>query len=321
MEEALSRTVAGVFEDTNAVSNLHRLSGGASQETWSFDAGDRALILRRSPRGMTSGGSSSIGLNTEAILIKLARAHGVAAPEVHYVLTASDDLGTGYIMERVEGETIARKILRDEAFDAIRPKLAYQCAEAAAHIHAIPIAELPKLDLLGVREQLDRYRQLLDNYDYPHAVFELAFKYLEDRLPVPAEPRLVHGDFRHGNLMIHPERGVAAVLDWELAHRGDPMEDLGWVCTNSWRFGNIDKPVGGFGEYEELFAGYEAASGIKVEPERVKYWEIFGSLKWGIMCMTMYFVFNSGMDRTVERAAIGRRSSETEVDLMRLLTT
>lgn len=318
MQDQLTQLSQQVFRAPAA--NLHRLSGGASQETWSFDAGERGLILRRSPRGMTSGGSSSIGLATEAELIRLARNHGVAAPEVFHVLVESDELGAGYIMERVEGETIARKILRDEAFDGIRPKLAYQCGEAAAKIHAIPLAELPKLDLLGVREQLNRYRQLLDNYNYPHPVFEFAFKYLEDRMPAPAEPRLVHGDFRHGNLMIHPERGVAAVLDWELAHLGDPMEDLGWVCTNSWRFGNIDKPVGGFGEYKDLFAGYEAAGGAKIDPDRVKYWEIFGSLKWGIMCMTMYFVFQSGMDRTVERAAIGRRSSETEVDLMRLLT-
>ena len=82
----------------------------------------------------------------------------------------------------------------------------------------------------------------------------------------------MHGDFRHGNLIIGPD-GVRAVLDWELAHLGDPMEDLGWICVNSWRFGEIDKPVGGFGTREELFAGYEAA-GRRVDPERV---EILGS--------------------------------------------
>jgi aminoglycoside phosphotransferase (APT) family kinase protein len=83
-------------------------------------------------------------------------------------------------------------------------------------------------------------------------------------MPPPAELRLVHGDFRHGNLMVHAERGLAAVLDWELAHLGDPMEDLGWICVNSWRFGNIDKPVGGFGEYADLFAGYELREGPKM---------------------------------------------------------
>ena len=137
-------------------------------------------------------------------------------------------------------------------------------------------------------------------------------------IPVrPSEVTLVHGDFRHGNLIIGPD-GVRAVLDWELAHFGDPMEDLGWVCVNSWRFGEIDKPVGGFGTREELFAGYEAA-GRKVDPDRVKFWEVMGTLRWGIMCCGMMQRFRIGPDHSMERAMIGRRSSETEIDLLRLL--
>ena len=112
---------------------------------------------------------------------------------------------------------------------------------------------------------------------------------------------------------------MRGVLDWELAHLGDPLEDLGWLCVNSWRFGNIDLPVGGFGLREDLFAGYEAAGGRRVDPERVRFWEVVGSLKWGIMCMVMLSVFESGIDRSVERAAIGRRSSEAEIDLLALL--
>ena len=128
----------------------------------------------------------------------------------------------------------------------------------------------------------------------------------------------LHGDFRHGNLLIGPDR-VRGVLDWEISHLGDPMEDLGWICVNSWRFGEIDKPVGGFGSREELFEGYEAAGGDPVDPQRVRTWEVLGTLKWGIMCMTMYQIFASGGDPSVERAAIGRRSSETEIDLLALL--
>ena len=126
----------------------------------------------------------------------------------------------------------------------------------------------------------------------------------------------MHGDFRHGNLIIGPD-GVRAVLDWELAHLGDPMEDLGWICVNSWRFGEIDKPVGGFGSREELFAGYEAA-GRRVDPGRVKFWEVMGTLRWGVMCCGMMQRFRIGPDHSMERAMIGRRSSETEIDLLRL---
>jgi aminoglycoside phosphotransferase (APT) family kinase protein len=156
------------------------------------------------------------------------------------------------------------------------------------------------------------------SFDWPRPVFELALRWLRHHDPGPSEEvTLVHGDFRHGNLIIGPD-GVRAVLDWELAHLGDPMEDLGWICVNSWRFGEIDKPVGGFGSREELFAGYESA-GRRVDPERVKFWEVMGTLRWGVMCCGMMQRFRTGPDHSMERAMIGRRSSETEIDLLRLL--
>ncbi len=319
----LRRVVSKVFPDSADVTNLRRLSGGASQETWSCDLETNGevtgLILRRAA-GRRPGSSSGIGLDTEAALIQIAERNGVPAPHVHHVLEPADDMGSGFIMNRIEGETIARKILRDPEFDTVRSKLAGQCGEIAANVHAIPVDALPELPRMGAAEQLSLYRAMYDNYDYPHPVFEYAFRWLSERVPADTDSRCVHGDFRNGNFIFSPERGVVAALDWELAHLGDPMEDLGWICVNSWRFGNIDQPVGGFGAYEDLFAGYESVSGAPVDRDRVKYWETFGSLKWGIMCMSMYFTFNSGLDRSIERAAIGRRSSEAEIDLLRLLT-
>jgi len=315
--------VADTFSDSPEVVEFQRLSGGASQETWSFDAVGNGtvtpLILRRAA-GRRQGSSSGFGLDTEAALVQVAEKHSVPVPHVFRVLQTGDDMGMGFIMNRIEGETIARKILRDAEFDAVRPKLARQCGEIAAKVHAIPVEALPALPYLGAAEQLAQYRDMYDNYDYPHPVFEYAFRWLSERVPKDTDPRCVHGDFRNGNFIFTPDSGVVAALDWELAHTGDPMEDLGWMCVNSWRFGNIDQPVGGFGSYEQLFEGYESVSGTLVDRDRVKYWETFGSLKWGIMCMSMYFTFNTGMDRSIERAAIGRRSSEAEIDLMRLLT-
>ena len=168
------------------------------------------------------------------------------------------------------------------------------------------------------REQLAQYLETYDSYDYPHPVFEAAFKWLEQRLPEADELTLVHGDFRNGNLIVGPE-GIRAVLDWELTHVGDPAEDLGWLCVNSWRFGETKKVAGGFGSVEQLLEGYRAGGGSGMTTERVRFWEIFGTLKWGIMCMTMYQAFAQGTDRSVERAAIGRRSSETEIDLVNIL--
>src|SRR6201999_1581270 len=243
------------------VERLTRLSGGASQETWSFDgvAGNETLplILRRAPGGVRTipEGSTSVPLSTEAAVIEAARAAGVAAPRVRHVLKDEDGAGQGYVMDRLPGETIARKILRDDAFAAVRPKLARQCGAILARIHAVDTAPLAHLlPVVDGPTQLRAYRDIYDAFDYPHPVFELAFQWLEPRMKASARRTLVHGHFRHGNLLISPD-GVEAALDWELTHIGDPLEDIGWVCTNSWRFGVTDKVVGGFGDLSDLLKG------------------------------------------------------------------
>jgi aminoglycoside phosphotransferase (APT) family kinase protein len=321
---ALSRALECAIPDLTGLQNAVRLSGGASQETWSFDAqtgaGSKPLILRRSPGGMPrvlGEFSTSVPLETEAAVIEAARKSGVAAPRVRYVLKEADEVGQGYVMDRLAGESIARKILRDAEFADVRPRLAHQCGEILARIHAVdpePLRAL--LPVVDGATQLKRYRDTYDAYDYPHPMFELAFKWLEPRMLRASRQTLVHGDFRHGNLLISPQR-VEAALDWELTHIGDPLEDIGWICTNSWRFGQADKVVGGFGNLEDLLEGYKAAGGAKIEIDQVRTWIVYGSLKWGVMCMSMYQGFVR--DGSVERAAIGRRSSETESDLVNLI--
>jgi aminoglycoside phosphotransferase (APT) family kinase protein len=320
----LERALATAIPGLSGLENSVRLSGGASQETWSFDArtasGPEALILRRSPGGMPrvlGEYSTSVPLETEAAVIETARRAGAAAPRVRYVLKEADSVGQGYVMDRLQGETIARKILRDAEFADVRPKLARQCGEILARIHAVDPA--PVRSLLPVVDgltQLRRYRDTYDAYNYPHPMFELAFKWLEPRMSYTGRQTLVHGDFRHGNLLISP-RCVEAALDWELTHIGDPLEDIGWICTNSWRFGQAEKVVGGFGDLEDLLQGYETAGGTHFEIDQVRTWIVYGSLKWGVMCMSMYQGFVR--DGSVERAAIGRRSSETEIDLVNLI--
>jgi aminoglycoside phosphotransferase (APT) family kinase protein len=250
--------------------------------------------------------------------MQLAYDAGLPSPRVLHVLEPQDELGTGFVMSRVEGETIPRKILRDEKFSQARPKLARQLGNALAGIHGLNTRKLPELRRMTAAKEIAELTRDHRGFDWPRPVFELALRWLGDHDPgPPAEVTLVHGDFRHGNLVIGPE-GVRAVLDWELAHLGDPMEDLGWICVNSWRFGEIDKPVGGFGSREELYAGYEAA-GRGVDPARVKFWEVMGTLRWGVMCCGMMQRFRAGPEHSVERAMIGRRASETEIDLLRLL--
>ncbi|MGF1454311.1 MAG: phosphotransferase family protein [Alphaproteobacteria bacterium] len=329
LQDALTALAGRLAPGAVAIDALSRLSGGASQETWSFDAvradGTRIpLILRRPPGGRgtaedESMGGTGVGLELEAQVIRTCAGYGVPVPAVPYVAKPQDGLGTAYVMSRVEGETIARKILRNPEFANARAVMAYQCGAILARIHSVPTGALPGLGISDAAQQWQRYRDIYDSFHEPRPVFEYAFRWLKERLPPPDGPvTLVHGDFRNGNLMIGPE-GVRAVLDWELTHLGDPAEDLGWICVNSWRFGVSMKPVGGFGELKDLLAGYRQGGGAPIDAERVYFWTAFGTLKWGIMCMMMVDTFRTGRDRSVERAAIGRRASETEIDLMNLL--
>jgi aminoglycoside phosphotransferase (APT) family kinase protein len=322
MEALLRRCVASWCPGAIGIANAIRLSGGASQETWSFDIlhpdGNIAAILRRAPTGYGAAPTRAAGLNAEAVLMQRAYEAGLPSPRVLHVLQAEDDLGIGFIMSRVEGEAIPRRILRDTKFAKARPKLARQLGGVLAGIHGLPLTALPELRRMTAKREIAELELDHRNFGWPRPVFELALRWLREHNSPPSEEMtLVHGDFRHGNLIVGPD-GVRAVLDWELAHLGDPMEDLGWICVNSWRFGEVNRPVGGFGSREDLFAGYEAAGG-RVDPARVTFWEVMGTLRWGVMCCGMMQRFRLGPEHPIERAMIGRRASETEIDLLRLL--
>ena len=320
LESKLVAVLARARPGTNGIRNLRRLSGGATQETWSFEAvrsdSVTPLILRRAPRAFQGEERQAIGLVAEALLIRLAHEAGVPVPKIEIVLQPSDDMGEGFIAQFIDGETLGGKIARDPKFAEARKALAHACGETAARIHAIPTERLTMLKRLPPRTRLDELFRRYKIDGTPRPVFSLAFAWLRERIPSePERLQVVHGDFRNGNLIVGPE-GLRAVLDWELAHLGDPVEDLGWMCVGSWRFGEIAKPAGGFGTREELLAGYVAGGGTAPSPEHLTFWEVFGSLNWGIMCSAMAPVFTSGLDPSIERAMIARRVSETEIDLL-----
>ena len=301
--------------------SLVRLTAGASYQTWSFDvdtpAGPLPLILRRMPDDAPTE-DIQIGPEAEAMVIRQVAAVGVPVPLVHHVLTPMDGLGRGFIAARLEGETLAGRILRSERFAGLRPRLAHLCGQALARIHVTPLAALPPLPQRSTQERLvalyDEYRRVSAR----RPVFEWAFAWLREHCPPESQSlRLVHGDFRNGNLMLD-EHGIVAVLDWELAHLGDPAEDLGWLTVNSWRFGQREWPVGGFGTVAQLLEGYRESGGPPVDESDVLFWRAFGSLQWGMMCQQMARPLQAGSSIHVERAMIGRRVSETELDLLDL---
>lgn len=323
VETGLARIASRIDRAASGIARLERLSGGATQEIWRFEltgsgAGDHRYILRRAPGGtrITEG----IGLEVEAQLMAAAARAGVPVAGVVHVLEPGDAIGRGFVMRFVEGETLGGRIVKSPAFTAARQTLAADCGTILAHIHAIPTADFPGLPHETPADMVDRLRTAYRATPLRRPVFDLAFRWLLDHVPPPpAAPRLVHGDFRNGNLMVGPD-GIRAVLDWELAHIGDPMADLGWICVNSWRFGRSDLPVGGFGTVDDLVAAYEAAGGARPDRAVLRWWEAYGTIRWGTICAQSLAAYR-GEDATMERAMIARRASETEIDLLRLIAS
>jgi aminoglycoside phosphotransferase (APT) family kinase protein len=262
--------------------------------------------------------AASIGPEAEAALLAAVGAAGVPVPRVRAVLVANDGLGRGFVMDRLDGETRPRRLLTEAAYAPARERIVAQCAAALAALHRVPADALPALRDGGPAQELALWTRRWRAHRGARPVFELALRWLQSRLPIEPVRRVpVHGDFRNGNLLVAAE-GLRAVLDWELACLGDPAADLGWFCVASWRFGALDAPAGGFGTREALLEAYRDAGG-EADADRVRWWEVLGTFRWGVMCLDMAAAWRAGRDRSVERVAVGRRASETELDLLRLL--
>lgn len=314
--EVLRPTLAKV-----EITDLVRLSAGASRETWTFTAvpsgrrnpGERHELVLQRDRSSAAGNASA----REALLVTYARHGGVPAPEVVTSGEPPCALGTSYsITRRVGGETIARRILRDDEFTTARSALVGDFGRALAAIHALDPAPMEGV-LSTVDDPVASMRRLLDDLSDRHPVFEMALLWLADHRPDPRPTRVVHGDFRLGNLIVD-RGGLVLVLDWELAHLGDPIEDLGWLCVRAWRFGGRPA-VAGLGDRELLLAAYRAESGVEVGLDELRWWEVYGTLKWGLTTLVMGTQFQPGVPALLEQGVIARRVAETEYDLFLLL--
>jgi len=290
---------------------LQRLSGGASRETWSFTAAGRELILRRDPPGRPGIGGA---MRNEADAMRACGRAGLPVPEV----LVDDDgtlLGTaGLVMGRVPGETLARRILRDDEFARARTALVNDLGRFLAGLHSIDPAEVPgAVEADSLTQYWNAYLLVEDR----SPTFEKAYDWLVGNRPSRTATTLVHGDLRLGNIIVDPD-GLAAAIDWELVHVGDPLEDLGWLCVKAWRFG-APLEVGGLGTIDQLVRAYEAAGGRRVDREALHWWLVAKTLQWGVGCMGQAAVHLTGAVKSVELAAIGRRVAEQEWDLIELL--
>jgi aminoglycoside phosphotransferase (APT) family kinase protein len=316
----------GVRPGAVGVEALRRLAGGASRELWSLDlalGGRRMeLVLRRDPPGREGEGDRSL----EFRLLRAAAEAGVPVPRVHWCCSDPGVLGSPFfLMDRVAGESIPRRVLREERYARARQGLAAELGAILARIHRIDPdrADLSDLARSGAglgsgRAEIDRIAEGLRGLAVePHPVLDLSERWLRERAPEPKRRAVVHGDFRIGNVIVD-EGGVRAILDWELAHVGDPVEDLGWLCVRAWRFGRDELPVGGVGSREELLRAYEEAGGGAVDPEALRFWEACGNFKLALVFVTQSRLFLDGLP-SVELASLGRRIAEAEAELLRFL--
>lgn len=305
-----ARRVLGVDD----IGPLSPLAGGASRELLGFDAGEHELVLLRQPAAL--GDVERMEREWEA----LTAAHRAGVPVAEPLWRTPDHLGI--VMRRLVGEAIPRKVLRDQLGNEGNDELLASLAAAAAATHRVAPDELPHFDVPTVSASLDQVQWMeyeLDRLGEPHPPLEAALRWLRANLPVDRPLCLVHGDMRLGNLMIRDAR-LVAVLDWELTHLGSPVDDLGYMCIRSWRFGADDRPAAGFGSRERLLEHYAAAGGAEISLDELRWWEILGNVKWAVFCVRQADRHLSGAMHSQEHAAIGRRTCEPTWDALELIS-
>ncbi|MCU1455178.1 MAG: hypothetical protein JWN46_3324 [Acidimicrobiales bacterium] len=272
------------------VDGLTRLKGGYSREMWTFDARTAAgdvlelVLCADGPAGVVERGAQSLDRVEEHALLQALHGHGLPVPAVFATGDGTHDLRRPFlVMERVSGTAAIGPLMREQHYVERRHAFATQKAEILAAIHAAPVLDTLPARLRPAPDALaaDEVRRWAAAYDETPAAatptVRSAIAWLEANIPAaPAELVLVHGDYRTGNLMYGPE-GIRTVLDWEMAHLGDPVEDVAWAQLVSWRAGTglvgvlVDQPT--------WVALYEKAAGRTVDPAVLRFWEVVAAVK------------------------------------------
>ncbi len=320
-EISLAAGVAEVLEELGVESGpleLTAIAGGASRQTFRIDGAAQPLVLRRDPPG------AEASFNPIELEVRVIAAAGTAQAPVVDVLRFEPARGrfetAGFLMRGLDGTSVGTRILRRDELAGAREALPEQLAAGLARIHDVEpsaVEDLPGADAGDpALAACELWAQALDAWGHPQPALEAGLRWLRLNAPAaPARLALVHGDFRLGNF-IASERGLEAVIDWELCHAGDPAEDLAWLCVRAWRFGNDDKPVAGLCDRERFLDAYAGAGGEPCEAERLRWWEAMGNLKWAVICARQAADHTSGVRRSHELASLGRRICEPEWDLL-----
>jgi aminoglycoside phosphotransferase (APT) family kinase protein len=336
LEELRKRIEAHLSSAAHAsarVTTLEKLAGGACQDNYvvvvEFGsgelAGERKLVLRSDARTSLPG---SLDRTKEHDVIHAAVEAGVRTPEARWLARdLTRPSSSAYFLDWVEGEAIGRRVVGSPKLAVARERLPAECARELAKIHTITPVTHPSLFAQGsgfaatgnaAMDALGFLRSMLETLVEPRPALELAFRWLHDNAPTKTEIALVHGDFRTGNLMVTPE-GLSAVLDWEFSRWGTPAEDLAWMCVRDWRFGQLRLAAGGFATRARFYEEYERASGRRVDPHEVSYWEVMGNARWAAASLHQGERYMSGGDSDIELVGVARRAIEMEYEALRLI--
>ncbi|PWC44720.1 phosphotransferase family protein [Azospirillum sp. TSO22-1] len=326
-EETRPRLEAWLAEQLGATSvavdDVSRLSGGAISENLALTLavqggrldGRHAVVLRAAPPMEVS---ASLNKAQEFAVLRAAFAAGVAAPEP---IVACEDKGllgrAFYVMRRAEGVAAGFRVVKT---DEPQRELARELGRQLGKLHYVR-PSTPGLEFLPRPERgpaLDAarlYREWAGEVAERDPVLAYGLRWLEVNAPPPGELVLCHRDYRTGNYLVK-DGGLTAILDWEFAGWSDPMEDLGWFCARSWRFGRSDREAGGIADRADLYAGYEETAGRRVDPVRVAYWEASAYLRWAAIAIQQGCRHTSGTEPSLELALTGRMLPEIEHDLL-----
>jgi aminoglycoside phosphotransferase (APT) family kinase protein len=295
MDELTARLEAYLSNKLGApslrVSDLARIPGGASRETYRFRARyqgaqgevERALILRRDPP------ASLIETERTTEFRAYQAFHGIGLPVPEPIAL---ELGTDalerpfFVMEEITGCEVA-SILNPDPYCQHRQRIGEQFWGLLGRIAAADVDAIGLGDLEGSRDannawrhEVARWQKVVEEDERePQPIARAAIRWLKRNPPPPAQRiSAVHGDYRTGNFLFNGEGDIRAILDWEMAHLGDPLEDLAWALDPLWAHGDPTHPAGLVARTDAIRL-WETASGLKADPAALVWWETFASLK------------------------------------------
>jgi len=328
MRAALVRFLAAATGARSvAIEELLLLPNGAVEENWlvaaAFEGGTlggvQKLVLRTNAATALGFG---LGRAEEFAVQCAVHSAGVSVPEPLLLCASDAIIGRPFFLMRwLPGEARGACIVAGE-FGGAHDRLIARLASELARLHAIRPPDAA-LSCLGAppgdpaRRRLDEQERLLAEDPDPHPVAAWGIRWLRRHLPLPAAPVLCHGDFRSGNFLADAE-GLVAILDWEFASWSDPDEDLGWFCLGCWRFGAYAQEAGGLAQREIFYRAYARASGRRVDPARVRWWEVMAALRWLVIALRQRDRCLVGGEPSLDLALTGRRPAECELEILKL---